>query len=146
MTTANAIRCADARARRKAATPADVAELLAEGKRQRAELERQARDAAALSRVQAYVRRRMDEIEDTARPEARASKLGALADYLSRAEIQDLIKRTKENHAVMRRICRIEVPAWVREEDAPAFRAEYMARGGFAAAKLARRLKAEANV
>ena len=127
--------------------PPEVAAILDEGARQRAAMEAQIRDAAALARVQKRIRNSLKAIERTGSPHSRAQMLGKLADWMSSNEVQSLLERAL-TLPKMRRPRKaadsIEVPAWVPEKYAARDRRHARSYGEFAAAAMARQLKAEA--
>ncbi len=141
---AGAIRAAVAAEKRRVRTPPEVAELLAEGRRAHAEMVQEARDAAALVRVQAHIQHRMSQIARTVSPAVRARLLGNLADWMVRPDNQEILRRAAAlpPRAFVRR--EIEVPAWAQDY-AGLYQAQARAAGELSAAAMVRRLKREAH-
>lgn len=143
--TPGAARAVIAAAKRKAATPPVIARLLEEGKRQRAELEAQGRDAAAVARIQATVERKLAAIGYVHDAALRARKLGALADWLSDPETREILDRTAAVTKPRTYHHQRQIPSWVPDYMVEGYRAKAKHDGEIAAAHWARGLKHEAE-
>ncbi len=139
-----AIRARAARERRKAATPPDVHALIERGRQERAELERQARDVAALGRLLSEIDARWARIKSAASVVTRARMLGDLADFLADEDRQELLNRTRSIGPVVR-VPRMPCPPWVPADMQDAYRRRSHLVGEIAAASEFRKIKREAE-
>ncbi len=142
-----ALRSREQRERRKAETPTDVRALIERGRRERDELERQARDAAEVGRLLAQIDARWTRIKRAANVSSRARMLADFADFLVDEERQALLTRVKASGRILRvdkNRCQ-PVPPWIPDDMRAVYRERSRLVGEITAASEFRRLKREAE-